>query len=74
MNIYLRWKIQFAWGKSVLCHYIKKEYYGYFYSFLAKAAINVGGGFGGHISTKRANIDMVKELQPRRFSGFCNPR
>ena len=30
--------------------------------FLAKAAINAGGGFGSHISTKRVNVDMVRSI------------
>ena len=41
--------------------------------FLAKAAINAGGGFEGHISTPRASIEMVKELFGDNLVAFGNP-
>ena len=30
--------------------------------FLAKAAVNAGGGFGSHAATKRANVEMVRSI------------
>ena len=53
--------IPFGWARVSYAHF-KKNIMDISIPFLAKAAINAGGGFGGHISTPRANFDMVPSL------------
>ena len=60
----------FGWARLSYATTLKKNVMDISIPFLAKAAINVGGGFGGHISTPRANIDMVKELIGDDLVGF----
>ena len=54
--------VSFGWLRLSYATTLKKNVMDISIPFLAKAAINIGGGFGGHVSTPRANIDMVKEL------------
>tara|TARA_Y100001958_G_C21050360_1_gene416784 strand:- start:61 stop:777 length:717 start_codon:yes stop_codon:yes gene_type:complete len=65
--------VQFAWGRFSYATTLKKNIMDISIPFLAKAAINAGGGFGGHISTPRASIDMVKELFGDNLVAFGNP-
>ena len=55
-------RIPFVWGRASYSFTLKKNIMDLSIPFLAKAAINAGGGFGSHAATKRANVDMVKSL------------
>ena len=55
-------RIPFVWGRASYAFTLKKNIMDLSIPFLAKAAINAGGGFGSHAATKRANVDMVKSL------------
>ena len=62
-------KIPFVWGRCSYSFTLKKNIMDISIPFLAKAAINAGGGFGSHAATKRVNVDMVRSIfGPRRFS------
>ena len=54
--------IPFGWARASYAATLKKNIMDLSIPFLAKAAVNVGGGFGGHVSTPRANVEMVREL------------
>ena len=54
--------IPFGWARTSYAATLKKNIMDLSIPFLAKAAVNVGGGFGGHVSTPRANVEMVREL------------
>ena len=54
--------IPFGWARASYAATLKKNIMDLSIPFLAKAAFNVGGGFGGHVSTPRANVEMVREL------------
>lgn len=54
--------IPFGWLRASYATTLKKNIMDLSIPFLAKAAVNVGGGFGGHVSTPRANVEMVREL------------
>ena len=45
--------IPFGWARASYAATLKKNIMDLSIPFLAKAAINVGGGFGGHVSTAR---------------------
>ena len=55
-------RISFVWGRASYAFTLKKNIMDLSIPFLAKAAINAGGGFGSHSATKRANVGMVKSL------------
>ena len=55
-------RIPFVWGRASYAFTLKKNIMDLSIPFLAKAAINAGGGFGSHSATKRANVGMVKSL------------
>ena len=55
-------KIPFLWGRASYSFTLKKNIMDLSIPFLAKAALNVGGGFGSHAATKRANYEMVQSL------------
>ena len=54
--------IPFRWARASYAATFKKNIMDLSIPFLAKAAVNAGGGFGGHVSTPRANVEMVREL------------
>jgi len=54
--------IPFGWARASYAATFKKNIMDLSIPFLAKAALNAGGGFGGHVSTPRANVEMVREL------------
>ena len=54
--------VDFGWGRVSYAVTMKKNIMDLSIPFLAKAALNAGAGFGGHASTPRASVDMVKEL------------
>ena len=54
--------ISFLWARTSYAATLKKNIMDLSIPFLAKAAVNVGGGLGGHVSTPRANVEMVREL------------
>ena len=54
--------IPFGWLRASYAATLKKNIMDLSIPFLAKAAVNVGGGFGGHVSTPRANVEMVRKL------------
>ena len=55
-------KIPFVWGRGSYSFTLKKNIMDISIPFLAKAAINAGGGFGSHAATKRLNVDMVRSI------------
>ena len=55
-------KIPFVWGRGSYSFTLKKNIMDLSIPFLAKAAINAGGGFGSHAATKRVNVDMVRSI------------
>ena len=55
-------KIPFLWGRGSYSFTLKKNIMDISIPFLAKAAINAGGGFGSHAATKRVNVDMVRSI------------
>tara|TARA_S200000501_G_scaffold40628_1_gene33096 strand:+ start:251 stop:958 length:708 start_codon:yes stop_codon:yes gene_type:complete len=55
-------RIPFLWGRASYSFTLKKNIMDLSIPFLAKAAINAGGGFGSHAATKRANYEMVQSL------------
>ena len=55
-------KIPFLWGRASYSFTLKKNIMDISIPFLAKAAINAGGGFGSHAATKRVNVDMVRNI------------
>ena len=55
-------KIPFVWGRASYSFTLKKNIMDISIPFLAKAAINAGGGFGSHAATKRVNVDMVRSI------------
>ena len=55
-------KIPFVWGRASYSFTLKKNIMDISIPFLAKAAINAGGGFGSHAATKRVNVDMVRTI------------
>lgn len=54
--------IEFGWARASYAVTAKKNIMDISVPFLAKAALNAGAGFGGHVATPRANVDMVTEL------------
>ena len=54
--------IEFPWLRLSTVVTLKKNLMDISIPFLAEAALNAGGGFGSHISTPRASVDMVREL------------
>jgi len=54
--------IPFVWARGSYAITLKKNIMDISIPFLAKAAINAGGGFGTHVATPRASVDMVKAL------------
>ena len=54
--------IPFGWARASYAATLKKNIMDLSIPFLAKAAVNVGSGFGGHVSTPRANVEMVRKL------------
>ena len=61
------------WEEVLIHLHLKKNIMDLSIPFLAKAAVNVGGGFGSHAATKRVNVDMVRKLLDERFIK-CKPR
>ena len=55
-------KIPFLWGRASYSFTLKKNIMDISIPFLAKAAINAGGGFGSHAATKRVNVGMVRNI------------
>ena len=55
-------KIPFVWGRGSYSFTLKKNIMDISIPFLAKAAINAGGGFGKHAATKRVNVEMVRSI------------
>ena len=55
-------KIPFVWGRASYSFTLKKNIMDISIPFIAKAAINAGGGFGSHAATKRINVDMVRSI------------
>ena len=55
-------KIPFLWGRGSYSFTLKKNIMDISIPFLAKAAINAGGGFGSHAATKRVNVSMVRSI------------
>jgi len=55
-------QIPFVWGRGSYSFTLKKNIMDISIPFLAKAAINAGGGFGSHAATKRVNVDMVRSI------------
>ena len=55
-------KIPFVWGRGSYSFTLKKNIMDLSIPFLAKAAVNAGGGFGSHAATKRVNVDMVRSI------------
>ena len=54
--------VDFGWARVSYAVTMKKNIMDLSIPFLAKTALNAGAGFGGHASTPRASVDMVKEL------------
>ena len=54
--------IPFGWARVSYAFTFKKNIMDISIPFLAKAAINAGGGFGSHLSTPRADFGMVQAL------------
>ena len=54
--------IEFPWLRLSTVVTLKKNLMDISIPFLAEAALNAGGGFGSHISTPRASVDMVREI------------
>jgi len=54
--------IEFGWARASYAVTLKKNIMDISIPFLAEAALNAGAGFGGHVSTPRANVEMVKRL------------
>ena len=54
--------VDFGWARVSYAVTMKKNIMDLSIPFLAKAALNAGAGFGSHVSTPRASVDMVKEL------------
>ena len=54
--------IPFGWARVTSAVTLKKNIMDLSIPFLAKAALNAGGGFGQHISTPRANVGMIKAM------------
>jgi len=54
--------VDFGWARLSYAVTMKKNIMDLSIPFLAKTALNAGAGFGGHVSTPRASVDMVKEL------------
>ena len=54
--------VDFGWARVSYAVTMKKNIMDLSIPFLAKTARNAGAGFGGHVSTPRASVDMVKEL------------
>ena len=54
--------VDFGWARVSYAVTMKKNIMDLSIPFLAKAALNAGAGFGAHVSTPRASVDMVKEL------------
>ena len=54
--------VDFGWARASYAVTMKKNIMDLSIPFLAKTALNAGAGFGGHVSTPRASVDMVKEL------------
>ena len=54
--------VDFGWARVSYAVTMKKNIMDLSIPFLAKTALNAGAGFGGHVSTPRASVDMVKEL------------
>ena len=52
--------IPFVWARVSYAVTLKKNIMDLSIPFLAKAAINAGGGFGAHVATPRADLDLVK--------------
>ena len=52
----------FGWARASYAFTLKKNIMDISIPFLAKAAINAGGGFGSHAATKRVNLQMVQSL------------
>ena len=52
--------IPFVWARASYAVTLKKNIMDLSIPFLAKAAINAGGGFGAHVATPRADLDLVK--------------
>tara|TARA_Y100000591_G_scaffold117826_1_gene100793 strand:- start:428 stop:1138 length:711 start_codon:yes stop_codon:yes gene_type:complete len=55
-------KIPFVWGRGSYSFTLKKNIMDLSIPFLAKAAVNAGGGFGSHAATKRVNVEMVRSI------------
>ena len=55
-------KIPFGWLRGSYSFTFKKNIMDLSIPFLAKAAVNAGGGFGSHAATKRVNVDMVRSI------------
>ena len=55
-------KIPFVWGRASYSVTLKKNLMDISIPFLAKAALNAGGGFGSHAATKRVNVEMVRTI------------
>ena len=55
-------KIPFVWGRGSYSFTFKKNIMDLSIPFLAKAAVNAGGGFGSHAATKRVNVGMVRSI------------
>ena len=54
--------VDFGWARVSYAVTMKKNIMDLSIPFLAKTALNAGAGFGAHVSTPRASVDMVKEL------------
>ena len=54
--------IPFGWARASYAITLKKNIVDISIPFLAKAALNAGGGYGAHVSTPRANVGMVRAL------------
>ena len=54
--------VDFGWARVSYAVTMKKNIMDLSIPFLAKTALNAGAGFGSHVSTPRASVDMVKEL------------
>ena len=54
--------IPFRWARATYAVTLKKNIMDLSIPFLAKAALNAGGGFGQHLSTPRANVGMIKTM------------
>ena len=54
--------IPFVWARASYAVTLKKNIIDLSIPFLAKAALNAGGGFGAHVATPRADLDLVKSV------------